>query len=97
MAATTIREDVNSKTMLIFKQGEGLTLAKFDLRAKRRTDMRIVPDDLQAIADRWPEFHQFLLNAGAQNVSPATPSRRAYKASSEQGSLHSSPDQGSLI
>lgn len=97
MATTTLSENRQCKTMLIYRQESGIEITRFDMRNKSKKTLLLSPNELEAIATTWPEWKDFLANAGAPNVEPATPSPNASKASLERGSLPSSAKQESLL
>jgi hypothetical protein len=97
MAATTLSDDGRHKTMLIYRQGSGIAITRFDRRGKSTKEIAITPDELEAIVKSWPQWREFLSNAGAQNVAPATPSPNGSRASPERASSPSSPVQEPLL
>ena len=94
MAATTLVESSTSKTMLIFQQGEGLKITRFNLRAKSKKEMALSADEIEAIAAQWPAWQKFLSDAGAPNVEPSMHSRSGSTASLLPGNSPSSPQPG---
>jgi hypothetical protein len=83
--------------MIRFEAEEGLSIVQVDTATKQSKLIALTEADLDAIMVIWPQFRAFLSTADAPNVAPATHSRPAYKASSEQGSLLSSPPQSGLL
>lgn len=97
MAATTLSEDGQCKTMLTYHQDSGIEITRFDRRNQTKKTLAITPAELEAIVSTWPEWRDFLSNAGVPNVAPATPSPTGSKASSEPANSPSSAKQESLI
>ena len=98
MATADVFEGGRCKTILIYRDGDGIALERIDrTRANRRTSMKLTAEELDGILEAWPRLKERLSNAGARSAAGSTSSRPAYKASQAPDSLRSSPEQGSLV
>lgn len=101
-AATTIaempmQEDNSTKTVLSYQAPDSYEIRRHFRRGNRTQSFKITPAELQGLILHWPEWRDWLLSVGVDNVAPVMPFQSPPTASQEPSSSPSSTTQGSLL
>lgn len=97
VATADVFEGGKWKTLLIYRSEDGVALERVHRESGRRERFELSNEELAGLAPAAERLVRTLSSADAPSVDASTPSRPASKASSAQGSLRSSPQQGGLL
>jgi hypothetical protein len=81
MATADISQNGRRKTMLIYRQEDGLALLQTDTKGNQKREIPLTAADLDKLVGIWPTFRESLSNAGAQIAAPETGSQPGSRAS----------------
>ena len=93
MAYRRLHQDDKSKTVLWFREDQGLSIELYDKATKQtRKSTLISVATLDALMEQWPILRSELGIAPVDTAAPATHSQSTSMASPAQGSLLSSTE-----
>lgn len=96
-AVMPLHQEATYKTVLRYHPDMGFEISRFTRRGSKTQAFKINPEELQGLIQHWPEWRDWLLNAGVENVAPEIPFQSVSTASLGQDNSPSSPGQGPLL
>lgn len=96
-ATMPVSQTKTTKTSLVYHASDGFEIVRTDLRTRRNQQFKMTAEEFQGLILHWPEWRDWLLNAGVDNVAPVMPFHPVSTVSPEPASSPSSQKQESLL